>query len=108
MTNLITITEGANAHLTELSKEYNKKYVRLEVKGGGCAGFKYEWSFEDDKDNNDEVLDYKNFTLLIDTFSILMLAGMTIEYKKEIFGSFLQLTNPNATSTCGCGESFGT
>jgi|TARA_B100001964_G_C14161668_1_gene567020 iron-sulfur cluster assembly accessory protein len=108
MTNLITITEGANAHLTELSKEYNKKYVRLEVKGGGCAGFKYEWSFEDDKDNNDEVLDYKNFTLLIDTFSILMLAGMTIEYKKEIFGSFLELTNPNATSTCGCGESFGT
>ena len=108
MTNLITITEGANAHLTELSKEYNKKYVRLEVKGGGCAGFKYEWSFEDDKDNNDEVLDYKNFTLLIDTFSILMLAGMTIEFKKEIFGSFLELTNPNATSTCGCGESFGT
>ena len=108
MTNLITITEGANAHLTELSKEYNKKYVRLEVKGGGCAGFKYEWSFEDDKDNNDEVLDYKNFTLLIDKFSILMLAGMTIEYKKEIFGSFLELTNPNATSTCGCGESFGT
>ena len=108
MTNLITITEGTNAHLTELSKEYNKKYVRLEVKGGGCAGFKYEWSFEDDKDNNDEVLDYKNFTLLIDAFSILMLAGMTIEYKKEIFGSFLELTNPNATSTCGCGESFGT
>ena len=108
MTNLITITENANQHLTELSKEHNKKYVRLEVKGGGCAGFKYEWSFEDDKDNNDEVLDYKNFTLLIDAFSILMLAGMTIEYKKEIFGSFLELTNPNATSTCGCGESFGT
>ena len=108
MTNLITITEGANAHLTELSKEHNKKYVRLEVKGGGCAGFKYEWSFEDNKDDNDEVLKYENFTLLIDKSSILMLAGMTIEYKKEIFGSFLQLTNPNATSTCGCGESFGT
>tara|TARA_B100000131_G_C17688994_1_gene439821 strand:+ start:35 stop:361 length:327 start_codon:yes stop_codon:yes gene_type:complete len=107
MNNLITITESANAHLTNLSKEHNKKYVRLEVKGGGCAGFKYEWSFEDDKDNNDEVLEYDNFTLLIDKSSILMLAGMTIEYKKEIFGSFLQLTNPNATSSCGCGESFG-
>ena len=56
---------------------------------------------------NDEVLEYDNFTLLIDKSSILMLAGMTIEYKKEIFGSFLQLTNPNATSSCGCGESFG-
>ena len=107
MNNLITITESANAHLTDLSKEHNKKYVRLEVKGGGCAGFKYEWSFENDKDNNDEVLDYDNFTLLVDKSSILMLAGMTIEYKKEIFGSFLQLTNPNATSSCGCGESFG-
>ena len=66
MNNLITITESANAHLTDLSKEHNKKYVRLEVKGGGCAGFKYEWSFENDKDNNDEVLDYNNFTLLVD------------------------------------------
>ena len=107
MNNLITITESANAHLTDLSKEHNKKYVRLEVKGGGCAGFKYEWSFEDDKDNNDEVLNYNNFTLLVDKSSILMLAGMTIEYKKEIFGSFLQLTKPNAKSTCCCGESFG-
>ena len=107
MNNLITITESANAHLTDLSKEHNKKYVRLEVKGGGCAGFKYEWSFEDDKDNNDEVLNYNNFTLLVDKSSILMLAGMTIEYKKEIFGSFLQLTKTYATSRCGCGESFG-
>jgi|TARA_B100000902_G_scaffold338204_1_gene339617 iron-sulfur cluster assembly accessory protein len=107
MTNLITITENANQHLTELSKEHNKKYVRLEVKGGGCAGFKYEWSFEDNKDDNDEVLKYENFTLLIDKSSILMLAGMTVEYRKEIFGSFLELKNPNATSTCGCGESFG-
>ncbi len=106
MTNLITITENANQHLTELSKEHNKKYVRLEVKGGGCAGFKYEWSFEDNKDDNDEVLKYENFTLLIDKSSILMLAGMTVEYRKEIFGSFLELKNPNATSTCGCGESF--
>jgi iron-sulfur cluster assembly accessory protein len=107
MSSLITITETANTHLTELSKEHNKKYVRLEVKGGGCAGFKYDWSFEDNKDNNDEEMQYENFTLLVDKSSILMLAGMTIEYKKEIFGSFLQLINPNAKSSCGCGESFG-
>jgi iron-sulfur cluster assembly accessory protein len=107
MSSLITITETANTHLTELSKEHNKKYVRLEVKGGGCAGFKYDWSFEDNKDDNDEEMQYENFTLLVDKSSILMLAGMTIEYKKEIFGSFLQLINPNAKSECGCGESFG-
>ena len=104
---LVNLTDSAKNHLKKLTKDNNKKYVRLEVKGGGCAGFKYEWSFENDKSDNDEVLEYDNFTLLIDKSSILMLAGMTIEYKKEIFGSFLQLTNPNATSSCGCGESFG-
>lgn len=107
MDKLITITESANKHLTNLSKEHNKKYVRLEVKGGGCAGFKYDWSFEDNKDNNDEEIQYENFTLLLDKSSILMLAGMTVDYKKEIFGAFLQLINPNAKSQCGCGESFG-
>jgi len=104
---LVNLTDKAKEHLKNLAKDHDKKYVRLEVKGGGCAGFKYEWSFENDKSDNDEVLEYDNFTLLIDKSSILMLAGMTIEYKKEIFGSFLQLTNPNATSSCGCGESFG-
>ena len=107
MNNLITITESANAHLTDLSKEHNKKYVRLEVKGGGCAGFKYEWSFDDNKSNDDEFVEYEDFTLLLDKASLMYLAGMTIEYRKEIFGSFLELKNPNAKSTCGCGESFG-
>ena len=90
-----------------MSKEHNKKYVRLEVKGGGCAGFKYEWSFDDNKSNDDEFVEYEDFTLLLDKASLMYLAGMTIEYRKEIFGSFLELKNPNAKSTCGCGESFG-
>lgn len=107
MSNLINLTDNAVSHLQTLAKEHNKKYVRLEVKGGGCAGFKYDWKFEDEADNNDEVILHDNFTLLVDKSSILMLAGMTIEYRKEIFGSFLELKNPNATSSCGCGESFG-
>ena len=56
---------------------------------------------------DDEKLDFNEFSLLVDKSSLLMLSGMTIEYKKEIFGSFLELKNPNATSSCGCGESFG-
>ena len=104
---IINLTETAKEHLIALSKEHNKKYVRLEVKGGGCAGFKYEWSFDDNKSNDDEFVEYEDFTLLLDKASLMYLAGMTIEYRKEIFGSFLELKNPIAKSTCGCGESFG-
>ena len=104
---LINLTDTAKTHLIALAKEHNKKYVRLEVKGGGCAGFKNDWSFDDEPSKDDEKLDFNEFSLLVDKSSLLMLSGMTIEYKKEIFGSFLQLTNPNATSSCGCGESFG-
>ena len=105
--NLVNLTESAKSHLKKLAQDNNKKYVRLEVKGGGCAGFKYEWSFDDNKSNDDEFVEYEDFTLLLDKASLMYLAGMTIEYRKEIFGSFLELKNPNAKSTCGCGESFG-
>lgn len=104
---LINLTDTAKEHLINLAKEHNKKFVRLEVKGGGCAGFKYDWSFDDQQGKDDEKLDFNEFSLLVDKSSLLMLSGMTIEYKKEIFGSFLELKNPNATSSCGCGESFG-
>ena len=104
---LINLTDTAKTHLIALAKEHNKKYVRLEVKGGGCARFKYDWSFDHEPSKDDEKLDFNEFSLLVDKSSILMLSGMTIEYKKEIFGSFLELKNPNATSSCGCGESFG-
>ena len=104
---MITIQDGAYKRLNELRKKHNKKFVRLDVKGGGCAGFKYDWSFDDEPSKDDEKLDFNEFSLLVDKSSILMLSGMTIEYKKEIFGSFLELKNPNATSSCGCGESFG-
>ena len=104
---LINLTDTAKTHLIALAKEHNKKYVRLEVKGGGCAGFKYDWSFDDEPSKDDEKLDFNEFSLLVDKSSLLMISGMTIEDKKEIFGSFLELKNPNATSSCGCGESFG-
>tara|TARA_R110000851_G_scaffold88092_4_gene192464 strand:+ start:1577 stop:1948 length:372 start_codon:yes stop_codon:yes gene_type:complete len=107
MSNLINLTDNAKAHLAELTSSHNKDYVRLEVKGGGCAGFKYDWKFEDSPDEDDTVFEEDNFKLLVAKSNLLYLSGMTIEYRKEIFGSFLELKNPNATSSCGCGESFG-
>ena len=105
--NLINLTDSAKNHLKKLAQDNNKKYVRLEVKGGGCAGSRYDWSFDNIIQDTDEHIIFDGFTLLLDNASILYLTGMTIEYKKEIFGSFLELKNPNATSSCGCGESFG-
>ena len=107
MSNILFLTDQAKEQMVTMLEEHDKQAVRLSLKGGGCAGFKYEWSFDDNKSNDDEFVEYEDFTLLLDKASLMYLAGMTIEYRKEIFGSFLELKNPNAKSTCGCGESFG-
>ena len=100
---MITITDEALNHLENLTKEHDKKFVRLQVKGGGCAGFKYEWSFEDEDTRNDVVL---KDVLLIDRINELYLTGMKLDYKKEIWGSSFVFENPMAKSSCGCGTSF--
>ena len=81
---LVNLTDSAKNHLKKLAQDNNKKYVRLEVKGGGCAGFRYDWSFDDIIQDTDEYIIFDGFTLLLDNASILYLTGMTIEYKKEI------------------------
>ena len=78
---MITITDEALNHLENLTKEHNKKFVRLQVKGGGCAGFEYEWSFEDEDNREDMIIEN---VLLIDRMNELYLRGMHLDYKKEI------------------------
>ena len=100
---MIQLTNEALNHLENLTKEHNKKYVRLQVKGGGCAGFEYEWSFEDEDNREDMIIDN---VLLIDRMNELYLRGMHLDYKKEIWGSSFVFENPMAKSSCGCGTSF--
>ena len=100
---MIQLTNEALNHLENLTKEHNKKYVRLQVKGGGCAGFEYEWSFEDEDNREDMILEN---VLLIDRMNELYLRGMHLDYKKEIWGSSFVFENPMAKSSCGCGTSF--
>ena len=100
---MIQLTNEALNHLENLTKEHNKKYVRLQVKGGGCAGFEYEWSFEDEDNREDMIIDD---ILLIDRMNELYLRGMELDYKKEIWGSSFVFENPMAKSSCGCGTSF--
>lgn len=73
--------------------------VSLTVKGGGCAGFQYEWS------TTDKEATVGN--LWLDPMAEMFVFGCTIDYVKELGGSFLKVINPNATANCGCGESFG-
>ncbi len=100
---MITITDNALNHLNTLSEKHNKKYVRLSVKGGGCAGFGYDWTFGDEKTKDDILV---NEILLIDRINELYIRGLTLDYKEEIFGSQFSFDNPQASSSCGCGTSF--
>jgi iron-sulfur cluster insertion protein len=79
-----------------------KKYVSLNVRGGGCSGFQYEWNFTDTTENGNLVDDI----LVVDVMAEMFLFGCTVDYIQELGGSYLKVVNPNATASCGCGESF--
>ena len=100
---MIQILEGAKKHIKELTEINNKKYVRLSVNAGGCAGFGYDWSFEDEPTDKDLVVEN---ILLIDQMFELYIMGMELDYKKDIFGANFVFNNPKAKSSCGCGTSF--
>lgn len=83
------------------------KVVGLSLKGGGCAGFSYSWDLiaEDDINEQDEIINTERGKLVVESNSIMFLIGTTIDYKTEVFGSHFDIINPNAVSSCGCGES---
>ena len=100
---MIKILDNALLRLRELRDKHNKKFVRLQVKGGGCAGFNYDWSFADEETINDFVVDD---ILLIDRINELYLTGMELDYNYDDFESAFVFNNPHAKSSCGCGTSF--
>ena len=100
---MIKLSDNALLRLRELKQKHNKKYVRLDVKGGGCAGFNYEWSFDDEDRIEDIIVDDM---LLIDRSYELYLMGMELDYNYDDFESAFVFKNPKATSSCGCGTSF--
>ena len=100
---MIKLSDNALLRLRELRDKHNKKFVRLDVKGGGCAGFNYEWSFDDEDRIEDIIVDDM---LLIDRSYELYLMGMELDYNYDDFESAFVFNNPKATSSCGCGTSF--
>ncbi len=106
---MISITESAKKQLKDLCESHQKWAVKLSVKGGGCAGFTYDWSFLDNEtqlDTLDEVIDVDSKKFVVDGVSVMYVLGTQLDYKKEIFGSNFVFSNPNVTSKCGCGTSF--
>jgi len=100
---MIKLSDNALLRLRELKQKHNKKYVRLSVKGGGCAGFNYDWSFSDDEQREDVIVDD---ILLVDRINELYLTGMELDYTYDDFESAFVFNNPQAKSSCGCGTSF--
>ena len=107
---LLTITDTANDHLSDIIKEQNAKGVMLGVKGGGCAGFTYEWTVLQkeipDKFNTEDKFKLNTGYLCVQPEAMMFILNTIIDFTSNISGSYLKIVNPNATSQCGCGESF--
>ena len=103
MTKEIKFTDKAKKQIEKItSDDQLKKFFRITVKGGGCSGFKYDFSF-DDKTNNEDITFGK---AVIDKISLDIITGSVIDFKEEMIGESFVIKNPKATSSCGCGLSF--
>jgi len=105
---MIQLTEKATTKVREIMERENKSewMLRMGVRGGGCSGFKYLLGFDNQKSDEDEVFAQNGITLVCDTRSYLYLNGTEIDYEDGLNGSGFVFKNPNATKSCGCGQSF--
>jgi iron-sulfur cluster insertion protein len=105
---MIDITPAAKEKITDLLIQENnpKLSLRTFVQGGGCSGFSYGFTFDEEKNEDDFEFSIGDFKVLVDAMSMQYLQGAKIDYKEELMGASFVINNPNAQSTCGCGSSF--
>lgn len=105
---MLEITELALYKIIDILAEENnpKAKLRTFVQGGGCSGFSYGFTLDEEQNDDDFVIEKSGATILVDSMSMQYLNGSTIDYKEELNGSQFVINNPGATSTCGCGSSF--
>lgn len=105
----INLTEPCVAKLADLLAEENNPNLKLRVfvTGGGCSGFNYGFTFDEDQNEDDFLVEKGSVKVLIDEMSYQYLVGATVDYVEDVRGSQFSISNPNATTTCGCGSSFG-
>lgn len=106
----VTLTERAAKEIASIieQQELNREAVRLRVgvKGGGCSGFSYVLDLTETQKETDELFEQHGVKIVCDPKSMLYLNGTVIDFKDELMGRGFVFTNPNATTTCGCGSSF--
>jgi iron-sulfur cluster assembly protein len=107
--NICTLTESAKKQITKLCEDNNCYAISLNLKGGGCAGFEYEWStvaHSADLEVGDTVVEAENGgRFVIGNTSLMFLIGTEVDYVSSLVGSNFEIRNPNAKSSCGCGVS---
>ena len=107
---MVTLEPKALEHVIELMKEGgltpDTHNLRVGIKGGGCSGLSYDLSFDNTQESTDTLAEDKGVKILIDRKSLLYLIGTELDFSDGLNGKGFQFVNPNASRTCGCGESF--
>lgn len=106
---MVEVTESAKIKVIDLLNEENNPNLKLRtfVQGGGCSGFQYGFTFDEEQNDDDwEIPLNENWKILIDSMSMTYMDGAEIDYKEDLNGSQFTIKNPNAQTTCGCGSSF--
>ncbi len=106
---MITLTERAVKEVRRIIGEQNlpeDTVLRLGVKGGGCSGFSYSLGFDDTVQETDQVAELNGIKVVCDPKSFLYLSGTQLDFEESLMGRGFKFGNPNASKTCGCGESF--
>ena len=106
MKNKIEITENAQNHIANEIQKDNANYFRITVNGGGCAGYQYKFDIENTKNKDDILIKTEKVSIITDNISLNLIKGLKIDYVNELIGSAFKITNPQASSSCGCGTSF--
>lgn len=105
---MISITESAARRIAALQaqEEAEGAFLRIAVSGGGCSGFQYGLNFDDQRNADDFVFEKEGVAVVVDDVSLDLLTGAEIDFVEDLMGASFQIKNPNAASSCGCGNSF--
>ena len=106
----LAISQSAASKVRELIEDEGNAHLKLRVfvTGGGCSGFSYGFTFDEEMAEDDAEVERDGVTVLVDPMSYPYLAGARIDYREDLAGAQFVIDNPNASSTCGCGNSFTT
>jgi iron-sulfur cluster insertion protein len=104
----VVVTESAARRIAVLKQQEEAEgaFLRIAVSGGGCSGFQYGLSFDDQKNPDDFVFERDGVAVIVDEVSLDLLNGSEIDFVEDLMGASFQIKNPNAASSCGCGNSF--